>query len=49
MADSGPWHVVNRHSGRCLTVQNASTANNAYALQYGCDYAAPYNEEWALV
>jgi hypothetical protein len=42
------YHFVNGHSGLCLTVQGASTANNARTLQYPCDYSAPYNEEWLL-
>lgn len=25
------YHIVNRHSGKCLTIQNAGTANNALA------------------
>jgi hypothetical protein len=41
------YHIVNRHSGKCLTIQNASTANTAQAVQYTCDHNAPYNEEWS--
>lgn len=43
---SGPWHIRNRHSGQCLTIHLASTAENAPAVQYPCDYTYPYNEEW---
>lgn len=48
LADSGPWHLVNRHSGRCLTIRNISTANNAEAVQWDCEYTAPFNEDWFL-
>ncbi|GIH08266.1 hypothetical protein Rhe02_63330 [Rhizocola hellebori] len=43
---SGPWHFINRHSDKCLTVSGASVANNAGAVQYTCDYSAPHNEDW---
>jgi Ricin-type beta-trefoil lectin domain-like len=44
----GPYHIVNRNSGKCLTILNVSTADNANAVQYTCDYSYPYNEEWYL-
>ena len=39
------YQLRNRHSGRCLTVKNASTANGATLLQYTCD---PWqsNNQW---
>jgi hypothetical protein len=43
---TGPWHLVNDHSGLCLTVAGASTANNANIVQYTCDFSYPYNEDW---
>ena len=30
------YQLQNRHSGMCLTVLNASTANNAPLMQYPC-------------
>ncbi len=45
---SGPWHLVNIHSEKCLTVSGASTANNAGAVQYTCDFLSPHNEDWYL-
>ncbi len=48
-ANDDYYHIVNEHSDRCLTVQNASKNNNALALQFTCDYNTPYNEEWFLV
>jgi hypothetical protein len=47
-ADSGPWHIVSRHSGMCLTIQGASTAQDAAALQFPCNYTSPFNEDWFL-
>ncbi|GAA1617354.1 RICIN domain-containing protein [Actinoplanes couchii] len=47
--NSSEVHIVNRHSGRCLTVQNASLNNNAPILQFGCESNAPYNESWLLL
>lgn len=47
-AVSGPWHFVNLHSDKCLTVSGAGTANNAGAVQYTCDYGLPINEESAI-
>ena len=53
LIDTSPDNIhvllVNRHSGRCLTVQNASLSNNAALLQFGCEYEAPYNEQWRLL
>jgi hypothetical protein len=43
-----PWRVVNIHSGKCLTVLNVSTADNAQAVQYDCENDWPYNEEWTF-
>jgi Ricin-type beta-trefoil lectin domain len=43
------FHIVNRHSGKCLTIQNASFSNDARALQFPCDFSAPFNEEWQLI
>lgn len=42
-------HIVNRHSGKCLTIRGATVVNSAPVVQYECDSAAPYNEEWMLV
>ncbi len=42
----GPWHIINAHSGKCLTISGAGTANTVNAVQYTCDYSSPYNEEW---
>jgi hypothetical protein len=40
----------NLRSGKCLVVQNASTANSARLLQYNCEagVGAPYNELWVV-
>ncbi|RZU74916.1 ricin-type beta-trefoil lectin protein [Micromonospora kangleipakensis] len=46
--DQTAWHLRNAHSGKCLTIYTASTANNATAVQYTCDYSSPYNEEWYM-
>jgi hypothetical protein len=43
---AGPYHIVNRHSRKCLTVQNASLGNTAPVVQYTCESSAPYNEDW---
>lgn len=42
------FEYVNVRSGLCLTVQGASTANNARLLQYPCDRSvtAPHNDLW---
>ncbi|MEU4449619.1 RICIN domain-containing protein [Actinosynnema sp. NPDC050801] len=42
----GPWHIVNRHSGKCLAVNWASHDERAWVVQHTCEYSAPYNEEW---
>ncbi|MEX2969649.1 RICIN domain-containing protein [Streptomyces sp. C184] len=39
-------YVVNNHSGKCLTVQGASKANNATVNQYRCVGAS--NQQWAV-
>ncbi len=39
-------YVVNNHSGKCLTVQGASKANNATVNQYRCVGAR--NQQWAV-
>jgi ricin-type beta-trefoil lectin protein len=41
----GYANIWNRQTGKCLTVQNASTANNATVIQYSCNTGD--NEEWA--
>jgi hypothetical protein len=44
------YHIRNVHSGSCLTIHGASTANNAFGVQYTCDNRnAPYNEEWMVL
>ncbi len=45
-AVTGPFHIQNRHSGKCLTVYNISTLDNAPVVQYQCDFNAPFNEDW---
>lgn len=47
-ADDGPYWLFNANSGKCLTVQNASLANNAPTLQFTCAGGAPFNEDWFL-
>ncbi|ALG11983.1 hypothetical protein AOZ06_38520 [Kibdelosporangium phytohabitans] len=42
----GPWHIVNRHSGKCLAVNWASGDERAWVVQHTCEYNAPYNEDW---
>lgn len=42
----GPWHIVNRNSGKCAAVNWASHDERAWIVQHTCDYSAPYNEEW---
>ncbi|WP_432825692.1 RICIN domain-containing protein [Dactylosporangium sp. CA-092794] len=44
----GPWHIVNGNSGKCLTIFYASSADNANAVQFTCDYSSPYNGDWAF-
>ncbi|MDJ1137505.1 RICIN domain-containing protein [Streptomyces iconiensis] len=39
-------YVINRHSGKCLTVRGASTANTAIVNQYRCVGAK--NQQWRL-
>lgn len=41
-------HLVNADTGKCLTMQGASTANNAMAVQYDCDSSPPFNENWVI-
>lgn len=44
------YHIRNAHSGLCLTIHGASTANGAFGVQYTCDDRNfPYNEEWQLL
>jgi endoglucanase len=38
------YWVFNAASRKCLTVQNASTANNAAVLQFTCN--SPGSNEW---
>jgi hypothetical protein len=44
--DTGYYQIVNQQSGKCLTVLNASTSNNAPIIQYACNTGD--NEEWTL-
>jgi hypothetical protein len=37
---------VAQHSGKCLDVNNASTANNAPVIQYACGTGT--NQQWQL-
>jgi hypothetical protein len=39
-------YIVNKHSGRCLTVRDASSADNAQVNQYRCVGAK--NQQWRL-
>ncbi|HEX8346482.1 MAG TPA: RICIN domain-containing protein [Actinoplanes sp.] len=49
-AEDGPYWLYNAHSGKCLTVQGASTAQSARAIQHPCEGRnAPHNEEWLLL
>lgn len=38
MADAGggTYYLVNAHSGKCLEIENSSTANGARAQQWDC-------------
>ncbi|MEN3310461.1 MAG: hypothetical protein V7603_6663 [Micromonosporaceae bacterium] len=36
--------LINRHSGRCLTVKNASSSDGATLLQFGCNVGR--NQQW---
>lgn len=33
----GEYHVINRNSGKCLTVTNAGTTNGSTLLQFACN------------
>ncbi|MFI9570782.1 RICIN domain-containing protein [Microbispora rosea] len=44
----GPFHVVNGHSNKCLTVLGAGGAENTSAVQFTCDKTYPFNEDWYL-
>lgn len=44
---SAPTYLVNRHSGKCLTVHGASTKKGAKVDQYRCVGAS--NQRWTMV
>ncbi|GGN62322.1 hypothetical protein GCM10010112_20360 [Actinoplanes lobatus] len=41
------YRIINRKSGKCLTVKNASTSNSAQLLQYTCNGGTNQNWSWA--
>jgi hypothetical protein len=43
------YYIRPLHTGKCLTVQNASTANNARVIQYDCVDNGVANEVWEPV
>lgn len=45
--DGGTWYFRAKHSGKCLTVNGASTAKGAPVDQYTCVGAA--NQRWRLL
>ncbi|MFY1638218.1 RICIN domain-containing protein [Solwaraspora sp. WMMB335] len=44
-AGSGYWHIVSRHSGKCLDVVSASTADGVILKQYPCNGGT--NQQWS--
>jgi hypothetical protein len=47
LSPNDDWvHLVNEHTGKCLTVYNASTVVNAGIVQSTCDFSYPFSEEW---
>src|SRR5581483_10908943 len=45
--DSGYYKVVNRHSGLCMAVQGASTADSAAIVQWS--FGSAQNDQWIPV
>src|SRR5262245_35640466 len=45
----GPYYVVNRYSGKCLNVKDASTQDLAPVIQYTCGSAKPNDKWWILL
>jgi hypothetical protein len=46
-ASAADWQLTNAHSGRCLAVANASTANAAGVIQWTCNGGS--EQEWNFV
>jgi hypothetical protein len=44
----GWWHIWNKKSGKCLNVKGASPHNSAKIIQYTCQGAGKYNDQWKL-
>jgi hypothetical protein len=44
----GPYYIVNRYSGKCLNVKDASVVDLAPVIQYTCGSPLPNDKWWIL-
>ena len=46
--DNGYYHIVRAGSGQCLNVPYSSTAPGTQLIQYSCQAASLFNDQWRL-